>query len=111
VSESITRIDLQDLPTGLFVKKYADGWNETSRPIEMHTQTDPSWTLDKACEWLRSQGWNVRRWYKGARAFKGPLRHVRTESEVKSLRARLQRNRDLYSAELQLHTLELFYDW
>lgn len=101
---TITRIDLKDFPNqdGVTVKKFADGWQPNTPPVEISTQRQMSCT-DMA-DWLESHGWHVVRWEAcpvlgipaGARAFKGQPRSVRTRWQLKKYRDELVEKADAY---------------
>lgn len=100
----ITRIDLKDFPNedGIRVSKYADGWKATDRPIDVSTQT--KLTFEEMVTWLKDNGWDVVEWPaspilgvpRGARAFLGERRSVRTNWELKKYRDQLKIKRDRY---------------
>ena len=88
----ITRIDIHDYPTGLEVKKFADGWGPNTPPAEISNQA--RMTIDEMIAWLEAHGWKIYTWEacpvlgvpQGARAFRGTPRSVRTKYQLKKLR-------------------------
>lgn len=77
----ITRVDLQEAPTGVIIHQYEDGWDRSSYPIEAHINY--SSTLAEMVQWFKDHGWTVREWPGGARSFKGKPRPVRSEGQAK----------------------------
>ena len=106
----ITRIDFIETSNGVVVNKLA--WNGQRYIVTNGTtkteEENPEFVLEEALAWCEKNGWSVRRWYGGARAFKGEPRVIRTTGQIKSLRERLKR----YPVPgLQLHTIDLRYDY
>jgi len=76
----ITRIDLFKQPSGeVFVREYAEGWTASSHPVDMHTSVE---TFETCLAWLRSNGWHIRAWHNGARAWKDEIMPVRTTADI-----------------------------
>lgn len=103
----ITRIDLYQNPDGLLVFKYPEGWTATTRPVERNLNQE--WDLDRAVAWLTENGWTVRRWPGGARAWLGKPLPVRNWGQIKRKREELTQRRALFP-DLQLHTIDLAFD-
>ena len=92
--------DLCRITWGYRVEKYAHGWETVPgvRPIDVaenppiQTPSGPiPFDLDKALHILEANGWTVRRWWNGARAWRDKIHPVRTRSEIHRARARLNR--------------------
>lgn len=79
----VTRIDLREVPTGILVQSFEDDWRTTNDANESHLNYTT--TLPLMVEWLKDNGWTVREWPGGARAFKGLPRPVRPASAVKNI--------------------------
>ena len=104
----ITRMDFVTTPRGVIVNKLGKNWN--GRLVVVTGETKPAgFNLEKALAWCESQGWTVRRWPGGARAWKYGLEPVRSKSQVISLRDDLRQNP---RPELQGQAvgLDLLYD-
>jgi len=125
----ITRVDFRDFPNepGIQVKKYADGWNPNSNPVEVSTQREM--TLEQMVTWLEQHDWTVYRWDvcpvlglpAGARAFRGEPQSVRTKWQLKKLRdqylAKAEewfRTSESYSAPIttvnRIHAIDLAFE-
>lgn len=100
-----TRIDLHAIPQGLAVYRYAEGWTASTPAFDKHV--NPEWTLDQAIAWLQSNGWTVRSWNTGARAWLGQVLPVRDKSGILRKRRHLER---YPNTDLQAHALDLAYD-
>lgn len=101
----ITRIDMAISQDGLRVMKYPDGWSIESQPIENYVNA--AWSIDDAIAWLQKNGWTVRRWYYGARAFKGTLYPIRNTAQIKRKRKELMEHPD---PKIQWHAVDLAFD-
>jgi hypothetical protein len=77
----ITRVDLFEVPTGILVRQYEDGWRTTNTANEAHINYGS--TLAEMVAWFEEHGWTVRTWPGGARAFKGSPRPVRDATRAK----------------------------
>lgn len=102
-----TRIDLYQNPGGLFVLKFSDGWTASTPAYDRHLT--PDWTIDAAARWLEENGWTVRRWPGGARAWLGRLLPIRTRAQIARKREQLLRSGPPDPA-IQIHTLDLAFD-
>lgn len=76
----VCRVDLIELPGGTQVKRtWLAGWEPGDSAVEAKP-LEAGWTIETAAALLEAQGWKVRRWPGGARAFRCGLRCVRTSS-------------------------------
>lgn len=80
----ITRIDFAQTATGWKVSKYPFGWTAKTRPLTCEEK--PAFDLDAALAWCSANGWHIRRWPGGARAFKGSPQPVRDQAAILRLR-------------------------
>jgi hypothetical protein len=101
-----TRIDFIKLAGKFYVKKFPFGWTAKTRPIQETEKTEAEW--EKAILWCESNGWNVRRWPDGARAWMGPVLPVRDAAGIRAMRRKAE-------AEFQrlenIGTNKIFYDF
>jgi hypothetical protein len=107
MSEKIVRIDLYSIPaTGVTrVMKFAEGWTASTPPSQNYESEK---SLEEIVAWLEANGWIVRKWYNGARAFKnGTMAPIRCKFEIIAKRQSLQKWPDPH---LQIHALDLAYD-
>lgn len=108
--ENITRIDMHQIPQGIVVHKFPHYWTAATPPAS--TTTNEAMTLDQMTAWLEENGWTVRRWPGGARAWKGEMMPVRTASQIRRKREELrQRWQDWNRQGVQVHALDLAYDF
>ncbi len=113
------RIDFTALGDGrvIVVKLWHDSENRQDIPVSRDTKPD-GFSLDEALEWCRNNGYVVRTWPGGARAWKGELRVIRTAHEIMRLRRKLEaewqaafgRNPGRWSDLDTLLSLDLAYD-
>jgi hypothetical protein len=82
----ITRIDFYKQADGWRVQKYPYGWTAKTRPIQEAVLAD---TAD-ALRWCKDNGWVVREWPGGARAFKGKPYPVRDTAGIMSMRRKAE---------------------
>ena len=79
------------------------------------THENPSVSLDDMIKWCEQNGYHVRKWCPtGARAWLGRKPHpIRDRWQMKRLDERLKQRRDAGTLPegVQLHTLDLRYDW
>ena len=117
--ETYTRIDMhicRDLENRgkIRVVKWAEGWEKDVSSFPAKITINDSMTLDDMVAWLENDGWTVRRWIFGARAWKGSIHPIRTAYEIKRLRESLERRKREGEAELQeveLHGIDLAYSF
>lgn len=102
-----TRLDFHVLPSGTVVNKL--GPNESGKLIVIDHTVRAGFDLDGALAWCRANGWTVRTWPGGARAWHGPARPVRTRAEIQRLRDELQ-TYPRPELEGKAHTLDLAFD-
>jgi hypothetical protein len=107
----ITRVDMISTPTqGVLVRKYAAGWTASSVAADIHFNQEQS--LEQMIAWFEAQGWTVRKWPGGARAFRGKPLPVRSGPEIANLRRKMRaRPGDYPELAGIICTLELAYDW
>lgn len=87
----ITRMDFVVTPGGVIVNKLGTGLY--GKLVVVKAETKPqSFELETALDWCRSQGWVVRTWPGGARAWKHGLEPVRNSAEIIRLRQELITN-------------------
>lgn len=87
------RIDFRILSAGITVTKF-DHTGDRCIPWEAGCEVKEGWSeaeLEKALDWCANNNYVVRRWPKGARAFKGELFVIRTRGQIKRMRAQLSR--------------------
>jgi hypothetical protein len=99
------RVDFTQEADGWHVRKYPHGWTAKTKPLshKIMTQAD----ADLALQWCRDNGWNVRTWPSGARAFKGEVRPVRDRSAILTMRSKVKAQ--LYAGATG--TNKIFYDF
>ena len=99
------RIDLFENDNGLRVMKWPLDWVPGTQPVISYLNNQI--TLDFAVEQLKIKGWTVRRWHKGARAWNGPLRPIRTKGQITNKREQFTRHP---RPGIQLCTVDFAYD-
>ena len=112
----ITRIDFYCASDGkIAVNKYYDGWNEYGGGLPLyHHKLHNDLNLEFALNWCENNGFIVRRWHGGARAFYKELRPVRTAEQIRRMRKKI--NMEMYlgsgkhPAGIQTHAVDLAYD-
>lgn len=87
----ITRIDFIVNLDGVRVKKWPFGWTFKTPPIS-DEQKPPAFNLDEALDWCQRNGWTVRRYPGGARAWKGEPQPVRDRATIQFMRKGIQRD-------------------
>jgi len=89
----ITRIDLVDTKHGPVKRCWRAGWMPGDRPRAADVAALPAGlTVEAAADKLEAQGWKVRRWPGGARAWRIAPRPVRTGDYANKHRERLLAN-------------------
>jgi hypothetical protein len=83
-----TRIDFILSTNGWHIRKYPYGWTAKTQPIEDKLQ--PESVVQSAIAWCKQQGWVMREWPNGARAFKDKERPVRDASTILSMRRTIE---------------------
>lgn len=107
------RIDFKDTGEKILVTKFyrIDG---KDRPDPNGANVKPAdFDMKWALAWCEQNGYTVRRWYNGGRAWKGTeLWPVRTRSRIKRCRRELERmaQSGMY-ADANLLSMDLRYDW
>jgi hypothetical protein len=85
---------------GYRVEKYIEGWEHAPGVAAYDVTFNPriqtptgtiSFDLDKALHILEANGWIVRRWWSGARAWRGEIHPVRTRHEIHTVRRRIEK--------------------
>ena len=99
------RIDLFQLDDGVQVMKWPLDWVPGTQPeiSYKHKQITLAWAVKQ----LQLKGWTVRTWHKGARAWNGPLRPIRTKGQI--IRKREQFTRHPRPG-IQLCTVDFAFD-
>ena len=87
----ITRIDFLKTGTGWKVDKYPYGWTAQT-PVLKTEQKGKDFNVDQALSWCRENGWEIRIWNGGARAWKGQIRPVHDAATIKQMRSVSDRN-------------------
>lgn len=91
--EKITRIDLVNTEHGPVKRCWRAGWMPGDRPRAADVAALPDGlTVEAAADKLEAQGWKVRRWPGGARAWRIAPRPVRTGDYANKHRERLLAN-------------------
>ena len=89
----ITRIDLVDTEHGPVKRCWRAGWMPGDRPrLDDVALLAEDWTVQTAADKLEAEGWTVRRWPNGARAWRIKPRPVRTGPYADKFRERLLAN-------------------
>ena len=101
----VIRMDFVILSDSVIVNKLGD----TGRLVVIDSETKPGFDVEAALAWCRSNGWTVRRWPGGARAWKYGLVPVRKQYEIIKLRDELRMN-PRPELEGQGVSLDLAYD-
>ena len=94
----ITRIDFYEAFQGtegrcvVNVAKFPDGWEKDpmARAIKRYQSDKP---LAEMLTWCEAQGWKIRRWPGGARAFKGGLHPIRSRGAIVRMRTSYENDR------------------
>jgi len=105
----ITRIDFRQTPHGWHVAKYPYGWTASTRPL--YQEDKPAgFDLEAALAWCQANGWSVRRWPGGARAWKGQPLPIRSAVDIIRLRRRLETQYTNYGDSGGLRIYDLAFD-
>lgn len=89
----ITRIDLVDTAHGPAKRCWRAGWMPGDRPrLSDVGPLAEGWTVESAAAKLEAEGWTVRRWPGGARAWRIKPRPVRTGEYASRFRDRMLAN-------------------
>ena len=103
----IGRIDMFQVPDGVRVMKWPVGWIPRTPPSVNYLNVEM--TLDQMVEQLQSMdGWIVRKWASGARAWKGELRPIRTAHQIRKKREKYTR---FPRPGMQLNCVDFAFDW
>ena len=104
------RIDIWKVPDGIRVMKWRWDWKRGDRPVINYVNTKVS--FEEACQHLRNNGWIVRTWASGARAWNGQsqFRPIRTKSQIIAKRSRMTRNKNLHPG-LSLVAADFAFEW
>jgi hypothetical protein len=86
----ITRIDIMQVSGKWVVKKYPYGWSAKTRPLTEKQLSDSEAAF--AINWCKQNGWTVREFPGGARAWKGEVKPVRDAMAIRSLRRQIEAN-------------------
>jgi hypothetical protein len=86
----ITRVDIVKTETGWKIEKWPFGWSAKTRAISSRAIDEAEAT--KAIAWLKAEGWTLRQWPNGTRAFKGEAKPVRDAATIRYLRNQANRN-------------------
>lgn len=106
----ITRIDVFQNPTGLFIAKWADGW--TASTPAYSRSTDSGWTMGDVVAWMQTNGWTVRLVPDvAARGWLGKPLPVRSQGAILRKRQELSRfNPYGELLKVPLRNIDLAYD-
>ena len=105
----VTRIDLTEKPDKtVFVCKYPEGWTAKSHPVSRYDVTHM--TFDEMKDWLKGDGWTVREWPGGARAWMGKAEPIRERWEILKLRRKYSEKPYLLPQGAQLCYLDFALD-
>ncbi len=85
-----TRIDFENLGNGWMCRKYPNGWTTMTPASEIKPMTDEQ--AAAAIKWCKDNGWTVREFPGGARAFKGEVKPVRDAGAILRMRRAIQNN-------------------
>lgn len=89
----ITRIDLVTTDYGPVKRCWRAGWMPGDKPrLSDVAPLSEGWTVQTAADKLEADGWKVRRWPNGARAWRIAPRPVRTGDYANKFRERLLAN-------------------
>lgn len=89
----ITRIDLVDTQHGPVKRCWRAGWMPGDKPrLSDVAPLSEGWTVETAADKLEAEGWTVRRWPNGARAWRIKPHPVRTGPYADKFRERLLAN-------------------
>ncbi len=84
-----TRIDFTQAADGSFhVRKFPYGWTAKTKPISDEIKSESDY--EQAILWCVVNGWHVRRWPGGARAFKGAPQPVRDRASILTMRRKVE---------------------
>lgn len=72
----VTRIDLIQTGYGPAKRTWLAGWFPGDKPSG-YSELAAGWTIERAADHLEAEGWKVRRWDGGARAWRVDVRPVR----------------------------------
>jgi predicted RNA-binding protein len=86
----VTRIDLIQQDGKWLVSKYPYGWTAKTRPISK-SELDQQ-AADQALAWLKAEGWTVREFPGGARAWRGEVKPIRDQATIRMLRRQIDLN-------------------
>jgi hypothetical protein len=86
----ITRIDIMQVSDKWIVKKYPYGWTGKTRPLSEKQLPDAE--AEAAVQWCKKNGWTVREFPGGARAWKGEVKPVRDASTIMKMRRQVTAN-------------------
>jgi hypothetical protein len=86
----IVRIDFVEILHTWHVRKFPFGWTAKTHPLTDETKGS-DFDLEASLMWCEQNGWNVRRWPGGGRAFKGEPMPVRTAAAIMSMRRNVEK--------------------
>ena len=109
LSKHPDRIDFAVVATGVVVTKF---WLIDGRSIPLHGgEIKPTgFDLEGTLAWCEANGYTVRRWEGGARAWKGEPWPVRTRAQILRKRSAVERQVFAGHADGRLLSLDLAYD-
>lgn len=87
----ITRIDFLQTKSGWKIDKYPYGWTAQTPALQTE-QKSKDFDVDSCVSWCRENGWEIRIWDGGARAWRDKIRPVRDAETIKQMRANSDRN-------------------
>jgi hypothetical protein len=109
LSKHPDRIDFAVVPSGVAVTKF---WLIDGRSIPLHggEMKPAGFDLEEALDWCEANGYTVRRWDGGARAWKGEPWPVRTRTQILRKRSAVERMVFAGHASGNLLSLDFAFD-
>jgi len=83
-----TRVDIVKMPDGWHYRKYPYGWTAKTRPMTNEVKTEEE--IGVIVAWCQKNGWNIRAWPGGYRAFKGQPIPVRDRASIMLMRRKVE---------------------
>jgi hypothetical protein len=102
----VTRVDFLKIGNEYHIRKYCYGWTAKTPAISDKVVDVQQWLA--AAEWCQANGWNVRHWADGARAWKGEVKPVRDRAGILAMRRKVEAE---YSHGENIGTNKMFQDF
>jgi hypothetical protein len=102
----VARVDFLKLDDGWHLQKFPHGWTAKTPAISDVLKTEAE--IEAAIQWCQEQGWTVRRWNSGARAWKGEVKPVRDRAGILAMRRRVEAQ---FTRGENVGTNQIFYDF